>query len=82
MCCFCGEMRERSRLNLYRMLMIISVLCRHEEMGVAEGMFGEKLFTTTGADLRWALAYTFYLVMQTSAMYSFDFEGCIVEIVA
>jgi hypothetical protein len=60
----------RSRLNLYRMLMIIAVLRRHEEWGTAEGMFAEKLFTATDADLRWALAYTFYLVMQTSAMYT------------
>ena len=60
----------RTRLNLYRMLMIIAVLRRHEEMGAAEGMFAEKRFATTDADLRWALAYTFYLVMQTSAMYN------------
>ena len=60
----------RTRLNLYRMLMIIAVLRRHEEWGTAEGMFAEKLFTATDADLRWALAYTFYLVMQTSAMYT------------
>ena len=60
----------RTRLNPYRMLMIIAVLRRHEAMGSAEGMFAEKLFATTDEDLRWALAYTFYLVMQTSALYT------------
>ena len=60
----------RTRLNLYRMLMIIAVLRRHEEMGTAEGMFADKVFTTTDADLRWGLAYIFYLMMQTSAIYN------------
>ena len=60
----------RTRLNLYRMLMIISVLRRHEAMGTAEGMFDEKVFTPTDADLRWGLAYIFYCMMQTSAMYN------------
>ena len=60
----------RTRLNLYRMLMILSVLRRHEEMGTAEGMFDERLFTTTDEDLRWGLAYIFYCMMQTSAIYN------------
>ena len=60
----------RSRLNLYRMLMIVAVLRRHESMGTAEGMFAERVFTTTEGDLRWALTYVFYLMMQTSAMYN------------
>ena len=59
----------RSRLNLYRMLMIIAVLRRHEEMGSAEELFTEKLFTVAEADLRWGLAYIFYTVMQTSTIY-------------
>ena len=59
----------RSRLNLYRMLMIIAVLRRHEELGTAEGMFVDKHFVTTDADLRWGLAYIFYTMMQTSAIY-------------
>ena len=62
-------MRERSRLNLYRMLMIIAVLRRHEAMGTAEGLFEEKVFTTTDEDLRWGLAYIFYTLMQTSTIY-------------
>ena len=60
----------RTRLNLYRMLMVIAVLRRYEELGVAEGMFAEKLFAPTDEDLRWGLAYIFYTVMQTSAMYN------------
>ena len=60
----------RTRLNLYRMLMVIAVLRRHEAMGTAEGMFEELLFTVTDADLRWGLAYIFYLMMQTSAIYN------------
>ena len=60
----------RTRLNLYRMLMLIAVLRRHEAMGTAEGMFAEKLFTTTEEDLRWGLAYIFYCMMQTSAIYN------------
>ena len=60
----------RTRLNLYRMLTIIAVLRRHEVMGTAEGLFEEKLFTTTDEDLRWGLAYIFYCMMQTSAMYN------------
>ena len=60
----------RTRLNLYRMLMIIAVLRRHEEMGVAEGMFTETVFTTTDDDLRWGLTYIFYLIMQTSTVYN------------
>jgi DNA-binding transcriptional ArsR family regulator len=60
----------RSRLNLYRMLMIVAVLRRHEEMGSAEELFAEKLFTVAEADLRWGLAYIFYCMMQTSAMYN------------
>ncbi len=59
----------RSRLNLYRMLMIIAVLRRHEAEGTAEGIFAETHFATTDADLRWSLAYIFYTVMQTSAIY-------------
>ena len=60
----------RTRLNLYRMLMVIAVLRRHENGGTAEGMFAEKQFTTTEEDLHWGLAYIFYSVMQTSALYS------------
>ena len=60
----------RTRLNLYRMLMIISILRRHEAMGTAEGMFEERAFTTTEEDLRWGLAYIFYCMMQTSAIYN------------
>lgn len=60
----------RTRLNLYRMLMVIAVLRRHEALGTAEGLFEERLFTTTEEDLRWALAYIFYCVMQTSALYN------------
>ena len=60
----------RTRLNLYRMLTIIAVLRRHEAMGTAEGLFEEKVFTTTDEDLRWGLAYIFYCMMQTSAMYN------------
>ena len=60
----------RTRLNLYRMLMVIAVLRRHEAMGTAEGLFEERLFTTTEEDLRWGLAYIFYCMMQTSAMYN------------
>ena len=59
----------RSRLNLYRMLMIIAVLRRHEEMSSAEELFTEKFFTVTEADLRWGLAYIFYAMMQTSTIY-------------
>ena len=60
----------RTRLNLYRMLMIISVLRRHEAMGTTEGMFDERVFTTTEEDLRWGLAYILYCMMQTSAIYN------------
>ena len=60
----------RTRLNLYRMLMIISVLRRHEAMGTAEGLFDGQVFTTTEEDLHWGLAYIFYCMMQTSAMYN------------
>ena len=60
----------RSRLNLYRMLMIIAVLRRYEELGCVEGMFGEKRFTISEAALKWGLAYIFYCVMQTSALYN------------
>ena len=59
----------RSRLNLYRMLMIIAVLRRYEELDCVEGMFGEKRFATSESDLKWGLAYIFYTVMQTSAIY-------------
>ena len=59
----------RSRLNLYRMLMIIAVLRRYEELGSVEGMFGEKRFAIAEADLKWGLAYIFYCMMQTSAIY-------------
>ena len=59
----------RSRLNLYRMLMIVSVLRRHEELGAAEELFADTRFTVAEADLRWGLAYTFYTVMQTSTIY-------------
>ena len=60
----------RTRLNLYRMLIIIAVLRRLEELGTVEGMFAEKLFTPTEEDLNWALSYIFYTVMQTSAIYN------------
>ena len=60
----------RTRLNLYRMLMVIAILRRHEAMGTAEGMFDEHVFTTSDEDLRWGLAYIFYCVMQTSALYN------------
>ncbi|MBQ4083307.1 MAG: DUF3987 domain-containing protein [Bacteroidaceae bacterium] len=60
----------RSRLNLYRMLMIIAVLRRYEELGCVEGMFGEKRFAISEADLKWGLAYIFYSMMQTSTIYS------------
>ena len=60
----------RTRLNLYRMLMIIAVIRRHEAMGTAEGLFDERVFTTTEEDLRWGLAYIFYCMMQTSAIYN------------
>ena len=59
----------RSRLNLYRMLMIIAVLRRYEELGTVEGMFGEKRFAIAEADLKWGLAYIFYCMMQTSTIY-------------
>ena len=60
----------RSRLNLYRMLMIISVLRRYEELGCVEGMFAEQRFAISEADLKWGLAYIFYTMMQTSALYN------------
>ena len=60
----------RTRLNLYRMLMVVAVLRRHEAMGTAEGLFEDKMFTTTEEDLRWGLAYIFYCMMQTSTMYN------------
>ena len=60
----------RTRLNLYRMQMIVAVLRRHEAMGTAEGLFEDKVFTTTEEDLRWGLAYIFYCMMQTSAIYN------------
>ena len=60
----------RTRLNLYRMLMIITLLRRHEELGTAEGLFADKAFIPTDEDLRWALAYIFYCMMQTSALYN------------
>ncbi len=59
----------RSRLNLYRMLMIIAVLRRYEELGTVEGMFAEKRFVVAEADLKWGLAYIFYCMMQTSTIY-------------
>ena len=59
----------RSRLNLYRMLMIIAVLRRYEELGCVEGMFVEKRFTISEADLKWGLAYIFYCMVQTSTIY-------------
>ena len=59
----------RSRLNLYRMLMIIAVLRRYEELGCVEGMFAEQRFTVSEADLKWGLAYIFYCMMQTSTIY-------------
>ena len=59
----------RSRLNLYRMLMIIAVLRRYEEQGTVEGMFAEQRFVVTEADLKWGLAYIFYCMMQTSTIY-------------
>ena len=60
----------RSRLNLYRMLMIIAILRRYDEQGCAEGLFSEQRFTISEDDLRWGLAYIFYTVMQTSAIYN------------
>ena len=60
----------RSRLNLYRMLMIIAVLRHYEEQGCVEGMFAEQRFTISEADLKWGLAYIFYTTMQTSALYN------------
>ena len=60
----------RSRLNLYRMLMIIAVLRRYEEQGGVEGLFADKHFLISQADLRWGLAYIFYCMMQTSAIYN------------
>ena len=60
----------RSRLNLYRMLMIIVILRRYDEQGCAEGLFSEQRFTISEDDLRWGLAYIFYTVMQTSAIYN------------
>ena len=60
----------RSRLNLYRMLMIIAVLRRYEELGSVEGMFADKHFLISQADLRWGLACIFYCMMQTSAIYN------------
>ena len=59
----------RSRLTLYRMLMIIAVLRRYEELGCVEGMFGEKRFAIAESDLKWGLAYIFYCMMQTSTIY-------------
>ena len=59
----------RSRLNLYRMLMIIAVLRRYEEQGTVEGMFAEQRFVVTEADLKWGLAYIFYCMIQTSTIY-------------
>ena len=59
----------RSRLNLYRMLMIIAVLRRYEELGCVEGMFAELRFIVSEADLKWGLAYIFYCMMQTSTIY-------------
>ena len=59
----------RSRLNLYRMLMIIAVLRRYEERGTAKDMFVDRRFCISDADLRWGLAYIFYCMMQTSALY-------------
>ena len=59
----------RSRLNLYRMLMIIAVLRRYEELGGVEGMFAEQRFVVSEADLKWGLAYIFYCMMQTSTIY-------------
>ena len=59
----------RSRLNLYRMLMIIAVLRHYEEQGCVEGMFAEQRFTISEADLKWGLAYIFYCMMQTSTIY-------------
>jgi hypothetical protein len=52
------------------MLMIIAVLRRYEELGCVEGMFGEKRFAIAEADLKWGLAYIFYCMMQTSAIYN------------
>ena len=60
----------RTRLNLYRILMVIAVLRRHEALGTAEALFDERVFTTTEEDLRWGLAYIFYTMMQTSALYN------------
>ena len=59
----------RSRLNLYRMQMIIAVLRRYEELGCVEGMFAEQRFAISEADLKWGLAYIFYCMMQTSTIY-------------
>jgi hypothetical protein len=51
------------------MLMIIAILRRHEELGTAEGMFDERCFAIAESDLHWGLAYIFYSMMQTSAIY-------------
>lgn len=60
----------RSRLNLYRMLMILAVMRRYEERGSAKGMFDNREFTIADEDLHWALSYVFYTIGQTSTMYS------------
>ena len=60
----------RSRLNLYRILMIIAVLRRHEELGTAEGLFIDQHFTVTEEDLSWGLVYIFYSMLQTSTLYN------------
>ena len=60
----------RSRLNLHRMMMIVAILRRHEAMGTTEGLFAEREFAVTTEDLHWGLAYMFYCVLQTSALYS------------
>lgn len=59
----------RSRLNLYRILMIVAVLRRHEATGGAEGLFDVRHFEVADADLRWGLAYIFYCTMQAASLY-------------
>lgn len=59
----------RSRLNLYRMLMIIAILRKHEKLGSAEMLFDDARFTITDADLHWGLSYIFYTMMHTSTIY-------------
>ena len=60
----------RSRLNLYRMLMIIALLRRYDGAVTAEEVVADTVITIDDDDLRWGLTYIFYLTMQTSSLYS------------